>query len=106
MVNIMYAVVSNGARQYLMREGEVYKVDKINVEAGKEYVFDTVLLFSKDSKATFDSKSTAKKKVTVEVLEHGLAPKIKIIKFRRRKHSMKRMGHRQGFSLVRVKSIN
>ena len=106
MVNNMYAIVSNGARQYLMREGGVYKVDKIGVEEGKEFTFNDVLLMSKDNKVAFDSKSVEKNQVIVEVVKHALAPKVRIIKFRRRKHSMKRQGHRQGYSLVRVKSIN
>lgn len=101
----MYAVVSDRTRQYIMREGGIYKIDKLNAEVGAEVTFDDVLLLSDESGAKIDAGDLQKNKVVVEVLEHKAGPKIKIIKFKRRKHHMKRMGHRQKFSVVKVKQI-
>lgn len=100
----MYAVVSNGGRQFMMKEGNFYKVDLIAAEVGSEVAFDEVLLLSKDDKSSV-GKDVAKKKVTLEVLDHVKGKKVNIIKFKRRKHHMKRMGHRQGYTVVKVKSI-
>ena len=44
--------------------------------------------------------------VKAEILAHGRHPKIRIIKFRRRKHSMKRMGHRQNYTHIKITSIS
>jgi large subunit ribosomal protein L21 len=45
-------------------------------------------------------------KVTAEIVAHGRHKKVKIIKFRRRKHSMKQMGHRQWFTELKITSIS
>ena len=103
----MYAVVSDRSKQYIMREGGIYKIDKLNAEVGAEVTFDDVLLLSNedDSEAKVAAADLKSNKVIVEVLEHKSGPKIKIIKFKRRKHHMKRMGHRQKLSVVKVKKI-
>jgi len=45
-------------------------------------------------------------KVAAEIIDHGRGDKIKIIKFRRRKHSMTRQGHRQWFTEVKITGIS
>ena len=88
----------------MMREGTIHKVDKLSADVGTEVTFDDVLLLTSDDKTSV-STDASKSKVVLEVLEHRRADKIKIIKFKRRKHHMKRMGHRQGYTVVKVKSI-
>ncbi len=100
----MYAVVSNGGRQFMVQEGGFYKVDLLAAEVGSEVAFDEVLLVADQDKMT-DTVDASKKKVVIEVVEHKKDKKIHIIKFKRRKHHMKRMGHRQGYTVVKVKSI-
>ena len=100
----MYAVVSNGGRQFIMKEGNFYKVDLLAADVGSEIEFDEVLLLTDEKKLAL-GKDVAKKKVTLEILDHIKDKKINIIKFKRRKHHMKRMGHRQGYTVVKVKSI-
>ena len=100
----MFAVVSNGGRQFLMKEGNFYKVDLLAGEIGSEVAYDEVLLLSDQSGSTV-GEDVAKKKVTLEILDHVKDKKVNIIKFKRRKHHMKRMGHRQGYTIVKVKSI-
>ena len=103
----MYAVVSDRTKQYMMREGGIYKIDRLNAEVGAEVTFNDVLLLSNedDSSAKVEAGDLKGSHVVVEVLEHKAGPKVNIIKFKRRKHHMKRMGHRQKFSVVKVKKI-
>ena len=103
-VILMYAVVTNGGRQFMMRVGDTCKVDRLAAEVGAEVRYEDVLLVG-GSDTTATGKDVAKKAVVLEVLEHKKDKKINIIKFKRRKHHMKRMGHRQGYTVVKVKSI-
>lgn len=105
---IMYAVVSDRSRQYIMREGGIYKIDRLNAEVGAEVTFNDVLLLSSEdeSNAKIDAADLKNNHVIVEVLEHKAGPKVNIIKFKRRKHHMKRMGHRQKLSVIKVKKIS
>lgn len=100
----MYAVVSNSGRQLLVKEGGFYKVDKVAAEVGDKLDFAEVLLVNNTETVNIKSEA-ANKKVTFEVIEHGRGKKINIIKFKRRKHHMKRMGHRQDYTTVKVISI-
>jgi len=99
----MYAVVSNGGRQFMVQEGGFYKVDLLAAEVGSEVAFDEVLLVADQEKKS--AVDAAKSKVMFEIVDHKKDKKINIIKFKRRKHHMKRMGHRQGYTVVKVKSI-
>ena len=100
----MYAVVTNNGRQFMMHVGDTCKVDLLAAEVGAEVIFDNVLMIGGTDK-NVSGKDAQKKSVVLEVLEHGKAKKINIIKFKRRKHHMKRMGHRQAYTVVKVKDI-
>jgi large subunit ribosomal protein L21 len=100
----MYAIVSNGGRQFMVQEGGLYKIDRVSAEIGAELAFENVLLVADAEKAT-STTDAAKHRVSFEVVDHARDKKIHIIKFKRRKHHMKRMGHRQGYTVVKVKSI-
>ncbi len=101
----MYAVIKTGGKQYRVEEGDTLKIEDLNVEVGSTVNFDQVLMISKDDKLTVGAPFIAGSVVTAEVLANGRHKKIKIIKFRRRKHHMKRMGHRQNFTQVKITSI-
>lgn len=101
----MYAVIKTGGKQYRVAEGDTLKIEDLNVEVGDSISFDEVLMISKDDKFTVGTPFIKGGVVTAEVLANGRHKKIKIIKFRRRKHHMKRMGHRQNFTQVKITSI-
>ncbi|WP_166259065.1 50S ribosomal protein L21 [Marinobacter salicampi] len=101
----MYAVIVSGGKQHRVVEGETLKLEKIETETGATVEFDRVLLIADGDNVQVGAPIVEGAKVTAEVVSHGRADKIQIIKFRRRKHSMKRQGHRQWFTEVKITGI-
>ena len=101
----MYAVIKSGGKQYQVSEGQVIKLEKINTEPGKKVEFDEVLLIANGDKITVGQPFVKGGKVKASVVEHGRLDKIHILKFKRRKHHMKQMGHRQYYTAVKIEKI-
>lgn len=101
----MYAVIKTGGKQYRVQAGQLLKIEKLEHELGAQITFDEVLLVGQDDQVTIGEPLIKKAKVTAEVVLQGRHPKIRIIKFKRRKHHMKTMGHRQWFTQVRITGI-
>lgn len=101
----MYAVIKTGGKQYTVKEGDVLKIEMLPEDAGKEIKFTEVLMLVDGDKITCGTPFIAKLVVKAEVIDHGRHKKVKIIKFRRRKHHMKKMGHRQYYSQVKITAI-
>ncbi|MAY42830.1 MULTISPECIES: 50S ribosomal protein L21 [unclassified Neptuniibacter] len=102
----MYAVIVSGGKQYRVQEGETLKLEKLPVEAGSNVDFDRVLLVGNGDDLKIGAPVVEGAKVTAEVVQHGRAKKVEIIKFKRRKHHMKRQGHRQWFTEVKITGIS
>jgi len=102
----MYAVIVSGGKQHRVREGEVVKLEKIEMATGEAFDFDKVLLVADDGDVKIGAPVVAGAKVSAEVVGHGRHKKINIIKFRRRKHHMKQMGHRQWYTEVVITDIS
>ncbi|MEC8428955.1 MAG: 50S ribosomal protein L21 [Pseudomonadota bacterium] len=101
----MYAVFVSGGKQHRVVEGETLKLEKIEVATGESIDFDQVLLVANGDDIKIGAPVVDGAKVTAEVVSHGRGEKVKIIKFRRRKHSMKRQGHRQWYTEVKITGI-
>jgi len=102
----MHAVFQTGGKQYRVKEGQTLKVEKLTVEPGSTVNFDSVLMLSDGDQITVGTPLVAGGKVTAEVQSQGRAPKVEIIKFRRRKHYRRRMGHRQSYTELRITGIS
>ncbi|WP_250656773.1 50S ribosomal protein L21 [Alkalimarinus coralli] len=102
----MYAVIVSGGKQHRVVEGEVLKLEKIEVETGGAVEFDKVLLVANGDDVKVGAPVVEGAKVTAEVVSHGRHDKVKILKFKRRKHHMKQMGHRQWYTEVKITGIN
>ncbi len=102
----MYAVIKTGGKQYRVKVGDVLKFEQILAEVGTSVDFSDVLMLTDGDKVTCGTPMIANAVVTAEVLEQGRHKKIKIIKFRRRKHHMKQMGHRQNYTQVKITAIS
>ena len=102
----MYAVIVSGGKQHRVQEGEVLRLEKIEVATGETVEFDQVLMVTEGENIKIGAPLVAGAKVTAEVLDHGRADKVKIIKFRRRKHHMKRQGHRQWYTEIKITGIS
>lgn len=101
----MYAVFESGGKQHRVVEGETLRLEKIEVATGETVEFDKVLLVADGDKVSLGAPLVEGAKVTAEVVSHGRGDKVTIVKFRRRKHSMKRQGHRQWFTEVKITGI-
>ena len=102
----MYAVIVTGGKQYRVEEGQTLKVEKIETATGEAIQLDKVLLVGNGDDVKIGQPVVEGAKVTAEIVAHGRHKKVKIIKFRRRKHSMKQMGHRQWFTELKITGIS
>ena len=102
----MYAVIVSGGKQHRVVEGETLKLEKLDAATGDTINFDKVLMVGEGADVTIGKPFVESGKVTAEVVSHGRHKKVRIIKFRRRKHHRKQMGHRQWFTEVKITGIS
>ena len=102
----MYAVIESGGKQHRVKEGEVLKLEKLEVATGETLNFDKVLLVGAGAEVQVGSPYLSGSTVSAEVLQHGRHDKVRIMKFRRRKHYKRETGHRQWFTEVRITGIS
>jgi large subunit ribosomal protein L21 len=102
----MYAVIKTGGRQYRVMQGETLRVEKLEAEVGAAVTFDQVLMVGEGEGVTVGSPLVAGASVAATVKAHGRGDKVRIIKFRRRKHHQKQMGHRQHYTEVEITGIS
>ena len=101
----MYAVVVTGGKQYRVMQGETLRVELLEAEAGSEIKLDNVLMLG-DGEGVKLGDALKGSSVTAKVVGHGRADKVRIVKFRRRKHHRKQMGHRQHYTEIQIVGIN
>ena len=101
----MYAVIESGGKQHRVVEGEILQLDKLDAVAGDKIKFDKILLVGEGESVKIGTPYVDGTQVEAEVTRQGRADKVKIIKFRRRKHSQKKQGHRQLFTEVKITGI-
>ncbi len=101
----MHAIIKTGGKQYRVAEGQTLRVESLDVNPGDAVELNEVLLICDDQQTIVGTPHVAGAKVLATVVQHGRGIKIRIIKFRRRKHHRKQMGHRQNFTELEIKSI-
>jgi len=101
----MYAVIKTGGKQYRVEEGDILRVEKIEVGTGDTIDFDQVLLVADGDDIKVGQPLVEGAKVSAEVVEQGRHKKIHVVKFRRRKHHRKQQGHRQWYTAVKITGI-
>ena len=97
------AVIRTGGKQYRVAEGDLVRVATLAGNPGDKVKFD-VLLLSGDS-VQIGKPSVSGAEVEGEIVEHGRAEKLIVFKFRKRKRSRKKAGHRQDFTAVRITGV-
>lgn len=102
----MYAIIETGSKQYKVKEGDVIKVEKLNVESGEKYQFDSVLAYVNDDNMTFGSPYIEGAKVEASVLEQGRDKKVIVYKYKSKKGFHKKKGHRQPFTKLKIDAIS
>jgi large subunit ribosomal protein L21 len=101
----MYAVIQTGGKQYRVSEGMTLKVEKINAEEGSSVTLDKVLMVA-DGDNVQVGAPYLNSEVTATVKAHGKGKKVHIVKFKRRKHHLKRQGHRQQYTELEITGIS
>ena len=101
----MQAVIKTGGKQYRVAVGDKLAVESLAAEAGETVEFDTVLMVKAGDTVTVGKPVITGAKVVATVIENGRGPKVRIVKFRRRKHHRKQMGHRQNYTKVEINEI-
>jgi large subunit ribosomal protein L21 len=103
----MYAVIETGGKQYRVEPGQTVVVEKLAGDEGAAVEFDRVLLVSSgdgaDVKVGQPVLSGAR--VTGQIVEHTLGEKLIVFKFRRRKNYVRKNGHRQEYTAVKIDEI-
>jgi len=101
----MYAVIATGGKQYRVQEGTVVRVEKLEAEQGAQVEFDRVLLVGAGAEVTIGAPFVGSAKVLATVESHGKGDKVRIVKFRRRKHYKREKTHRQPYTEVKITQI-
>lgn len=103
----MYAIIRTGGKQYRVAVGDTVKVETLEAEVGSEVTLNDVLLVAAEDGSIKAGKPVVEgASVKATVLSHGRSDKVRIFKFRRRKHSMKSGGHRQNYTELKIEAIN
>lgn len=101
----MYAIIVTGGKQYKVEAGEAIYVEKLNVEAGEKVTFDEVVFVGGDS-AKIGTPTVAGAAVTGTVEKQGKEKKVVTFKYKAKKHSHTKQGHRQPYTKVVIDAIN
>ena len=102
----MYAVIKTGGKQYRVSQGDTLRLETLDAGTGDSIEFDQVLMVGEGADVKIGTPFVVGGKVTATIKSHGRGKKVEIIKFRRRKHHMKRMGHRQNYTEVEITGIS
>ena len=101
----MYAIIADGGRQYKVEQGQILEIDFRAVNAGDEITFDCVLAVSSDKGFQLGKPTVEGASVSAKVIGETKGDKIYVQKFRRRKNSKRRTGHRQKYVKVQIGAI-
>ena len=102
----MYAVFQSGGKQHRVSEGQTVRLEKLDIATGETIEFDQVMMIANGDDVKIGVPFVDGSKVKAEIVAHGRGDKIKIVKFRRRKHYRKQQGHRQWFTDVKITAIS
>ena len=101
----MYAIIRTGGKQYRVSEGDTLEIEKLSAGVGEQITFPDVLVFGTDTETKLGTPIVPGISVAAEIIEIGRCRKVMVYKFRRRKNYRRKLGHRQMFTRVRIKTI-
>ena len=101
----MYAVIETGGKQYQVKRGDVIFIEKLNVEADSEVVFDKVIAVYADNGLTVGAPYVDGATVRATALKNGKAKKITVMTYKPKKGEKKKQGHRQPYTQVKIEAI-
>jgi large subunit ribosomal protein L21 len=102
----MIAIIHTGGKQYIVREGQELKVETLKGNAGDAVSFDVLLRAEEDgSKVDVGTPNVSGAKVEGTIMEHGRNKKIEVVHYKAKVRYKKRVGHRQGFTKVKITKV-
>ena len=101
----MIAIIKNGCQQFKVSEGDHIKVMPVASPEGSSVSFDDIVSAFDENNQLLSSEKVSSLKVTGTIKRHGCYKKIRVIKFKRRKHYMRSHGHKQGYTEIKIESI-
>ena len=101
----MYAIIETGGKQYKVEQGDMVSVEKLGAEAGETVTFEKVLAVSDESGLKVGTPYIDGTAVTGEVVENGKGKKVVVFKYKPKKDSKSKQGHRQPYTMVEIKAI-
>ena len=102
----MFAVFESGGKQHRVSEGDLVRLETIGGEPGDDVVFDRVMVVADGAGVAVGMPFLKDGKVQGAVVGQGRGRKIRVVKFKRRKNYLRRAGHRQGYTEVRITAIS
>jgi large subunit ribosomal protein L21 len=100
-----FAIIKTGGKQYKVKEGDVFQVEKLNVEEDGKLIFDKVLLKGDGDDIEVGQPYLKNLDVEAEVIKHGKGDKKIIFRYKPKKRYRKKTGHRQPYTEVKVINI-
>ena len=101
----MYAIIRAGGKQYRVEQGDTIYVEKLATPAGETVRLQEVLLVGGDAGAQVGVPHVGNAAVLATVLEQGRDHKIRVFKYKKRKHYRRTRGHRQSYTALRIDAI-
>ncbi|MDR3031423.1 MAG: 50S ribosomal protein L21 [Holosporales bacterium] len=103
----MFAVLKTGGKQYCVKPGDVFKVEKLDFEPNNKISLSDVLLTSSDKgEVTVGAPTIEGASVNVEILKHIRNKKVIVFKKIRRHNHRRKNGHRQWMTVLKVLDIS
>ncbi|CUX95776.1 50S ribosomal protein L21 [Candidatus Mikella endobia] len=101
----MYAVFQTGGKQHRVIKNQIIKIEKLNISINNIIEFTKISMINDNNHLYVGHPFIENCKITAQIVAHKQSDKIKIIKFNRRKHFRKHMGHRQLFTSIKILDI-
>jgi len=101
----MYAVIETGGKQYRVAPGDTLEIERLEVEAGKPYTFERVLLVANQGNVRIGNPAVSGAQVTADVTQHLRGKKKIAFKMKRRKGYHRTVGHRQELTRIKITDI-
>ncbi|MCY6355752.1 50S ribosomal protein L21 [Clostridium sp. ZS2-4] len=101
----MYAIVKTGGKQYRVQEGDVLFVEKLDAEVDSNVELNEVLAVNKEGELVVGAPVVEGAKVVAKVIKQGKAKKVIVFKYKAKKDSRKKNGHRQPYTKLQIEKI-
>lgn len=101
----MYAIIRTGGKQYRVQKGDVVRVEALDGAVGAKVTLEEVLFVGGEGEPRVGTPRLEGVSVVGTVVEQDRSPKIRVFKYKKRKHYRRTRGHRQSFTAVRIDSV-